>query len=500
MRSDQTENSWPDLARNAPLQARQLAHAPDNQKPRRRTSNFGLLSLTLLCLLGAAPSAGAQSPALLLEVARDPGRADAPLTARSLALGGARAALGGAEDALANPASLTRGPAMEVVFAGGSFQFGRDELSLTPRQQPPFQSQRGPSPRSNTLPLFVAAAFRREGLGGAVFVDASDRLAHQFTTGRNVLRASAISGISVQTSASGAASLTRSLTRLGGALAIGTRNGRVSIGATGYLGRFDANVAATLDVESHSRYYGPYPPSESRRAWQNRSHVQFADWAPGFVLAGAVRPAEPVTVSGRWAHAQPFESIRTYVNDDLKSPFSHSEPVTYRPPDVVAIAVAATGGRTSAVVEITRTAYADVYGPASPPLSPFASCQILEDPKCAGWGFGEYVAANSTGLRAGVERALTTGPYAMRLRGGLSFDQAYTLARPKGDPNLNARQGPAPTVSTPFTPPRENSWIWSIGWAMGSPRIEIGMGLALGSQQQRLVAEIRIRSSHRVRD
>lgn len=448
-----------------------------------------------LALLVAPAVAGAQSSLpLLLEVARDPGRADTPLTSRALALGGARGVSERAEDALANPAGLTRGPAREVVFSAGRFVFGRDELALTPRQSPPYQPGRTPSPQSSVPSLFGAAVFRGASIGGGVFVDSTTRLSHQFTTAKNVLNVSAIPGVILETSASGTASLDTALTRVGGAFAASTRNHRASIGAAAYLARLTGTFAAKLDVDSHVVYYSPYPPSDTHVLWREDNLVEFAGWSSGLVVAGAVRPIDPMTLSVRWERAQPFASTRQHATTDPRSSTVAvpPEPVEWRSPPVVAFAVTTAVKRTTVVVEIARTNYTDVYGPAPAPISETSGCQTLQSSFCKGWGFGNYVAADSTGLRVCVEQGVRAGRATMWLRGGFAIDQAYTLARAADDPTIFALALPKPTIPTPFTPPRDTPSFWSIGWAITSGPVEVGFGLAFGQQQHRLLVDVRV--------
>jgi hypothetical protein len=441
-------------------------------------------------LASLATDAGAQySQPMLLEAARDPGRADTPLTSRALALGGARVPSGAADDALANPAGLLLpSRRRQAVGSLGVFRFGRDELAATPPSLPPPMPGRLPSAESVSSTGFAAATIRGSTWAAAGFYDLSQRITHAFSARRQVLRVMAIPGFIGETSGQGSGELELSVLRFGATGAVGLFGGRAAVGMAVYAARVRGTIAGHVDGIERVTFYPPFTPSETSLSWQEDNRVVLSGARPGFALSGLVRAGRHVVVSARWQRDPAFDATRRVIRRNSRDPSADelAEGVEFRLPAVAAASVAVSLGATTIVGEVTRTDYSAAYGPVVD-VSPSSSCERQELTSCPGWGFHTYRLRDSTGVRAGLEHGARVAGGLLLVRGGFAFDDAYTLARPATEPFSSA---PVPPVPTPFTPPRESRRIWSAGAGYRAGVVDVGFSCAWGSRQSRCLTDI----------
>jgi hypothetical protein len=448
--------------------------------------------LALLCvLLSVAPAIAQYSHTLLVEAVRDPGRADAPRTATSLALGGVQVISGSADEAIASPGSLLLGQSTDVVLSGGLFLYARQELVNTPRQQPPFDASRELSPRS-TMPIgFAAVATRRPAWAVAGFYDATSSNEHHFTTERANLFFTSLFPTFIDEHGTGEASVVHSVTRLGGSVAFGDHARGAGVGVSVYLARLGYVASATDMIDVTASSIGNPVPTTSHRT--DRDRAECRDWAPGIAVSGMLSPVRHITLAARWRREPQFNGIRELSIEAPSRPAERfTDTVRFRLPRSYGVAAIVSAAGTRVVAEIARVNYRGTFSPlmAETP-DPNYVCAPLNVLSCSGWNFPNHDAKDTTTVRAGVEQRFGTESRGLRLRGGIALEPGYTLARSAADPSVR-RNLPAPPLVTPFEPPRESLAWFSGGIAYASQNIEVGVGLAHARNQTRLQADVRI--------
>jgi hypothetical protein len=453
------------------------------------------LLLAVACVAGVPRLARAQySQPLFLEAARDPGRAEPPLTARSLALGGVRAASGSAEDAVGSAATLAFGSGTDLVVSGGVFRLARNELVATPSQLPPWDPARARSPWSGSAVGLVAAAGRRAGWAAAAFFDASGRYDHSFATERATLAYQALQGTSFSYRGQGRASASVSTERLGGALARTLAGGRLSVGASVYAVRLAYQVSGDALVEAWSKLYTD-PQETYRYTWNERDEVAFRATRPGWSVSAAVTPRSQVMLTARWTREPAFDTTRVLsVTGGLSRPPVGGN-VRFEMPDTWAVGARLALGRTLAAGEVARTGYSVTFGPETDAGSP--PCQVLTSVYCDGWGFTSHRPADSTSVRLGLEQRVGpgSGRGGLLLRGGLAFEQGYWLGRAASDSGRNGQTLPAPPIVSDYEPPRDAfTWV-TAGAAYRRGGVEIGAGAGYANHQLRLLVDLRLGSA-----
>jgi hypothetical protein len=194
------------------------------------------IGVATMILVGSDGVAAAQDGAhpLFISTIRDPGPAGVPTTARSLALGGAQPMSGAADEASTNAADLMFAEGSDMVASGGFFSFSRDEPQKTPGVLGYLGSSLAPTASSTTPIGYVAIATRRRRWAAAGFYDATSRYDHQFNTADGVLFSSALYGESELETGTGHASISESVTRVGGAAAWAPVPGRLAVGLALY--------------------------------------------------------------------------------------------------------------------------------------------------------------------------------------------------------------------------------------------------------------------------
>ena len=376
------------------------------------------------------------------------------------------------------------------MFSFGTFGFGRDELTLTPRQSPPFEPGRTRSETTRVRLAFGAAAFRTPTWAIAPFWDRSQRIAHRFITALNHLRTSAIPGFIGTEHGTGIAEFALDLTRVGGAVAVGSPSRRVSAGGAVYAIRAAVNASASVTTTSVAVFYAPYVPSRTERVSTDTNITRGSAWRLGMIAGLSVETRGGFMLAGRIQHDPALSLSRWIMNSD--SVQGSTEPVELDPPDVMAVSASFSAGRTTVGGEVARLAYGGVYGPLDPPDSPNSVCQTLGNSRCSGWGFGPYRATDAVAVRVGLEQGVPIGLGVLRLRGGLAFENGYTVARSRNDPDLNGGSLPAPVVTTAFVPPRLSSTTlaWGAGYAWRG--VELAAGLSHTRAEHRVLVDVRV--------
>ena len=465
---------------------------------RERVRDLGFrrpLLLAAMCLVAyAAPAAAQYSQSLFLELVRDPGRADEPRTAKSLALAGVQAGSGAADDAVVSPGSLMLGSGTDLVVSFGSFFYARNELINTPRQLPPFDPTRTLSPTSTTPVGYVAVATRRPRWAAAGFYDATSRHAHAFTTAKASLFATYLFPTIIIETGTGAASTSQSATRVGGSIAVGDQTSRVGVGVSVYMVRLNylATAADTVEITSSS-FANPNLTTFCCVLDQDR--VEFRDWGPGFAVSGVVTPVRHFTLAARWRHEPTFSAVRE-LSISRQPPFRFSQEVQFRLPGAYGVSVIATAGATTILAELSRERYAGVFSPVmSSTVDPNYICGQIAAAYCPGWNFPYHDTNDTTTIKAALEHTLAAGSGRLALRGGIAYEPGYTLARSAGDVSTRRTLSlPAPPIVTEFEPPRESSTWLSTGLAYAWRSAEIGVGVGHANHQTRLLVDVRVRS------
>jgi hypothetical protein len=430
----------------------------------------------------------ATSPALFLETVRDPGGADLPSTARSLALGGIRFGSGRADEALASPASLVLGAGSDVIVSGGPFFYARDELVNTPGQFPPRDPARRRSPSSPTLPAFAAFATRHRAWAVAGFYDGSSRFGHRFDTATSNIYFAALQGTFLSEDGTGHASVLQQVSRIGGAAAIGPPSHRAALGIGVSAVRLDYDVAAHVHVDGQSSVFGG-PIARFTAEHDNR--VSFLGWGPAFVIGGMARPITNVIVAGRWERNPEFSATRRIVIEERGQTVRDDNPVRFQPPSTYAIGVSVTARRTVIAGDIARTRFSQAFQP----ILRTAGSDRCAIPQlyCPGWGIANYEAVDATTWRAAIEQAIPTTRGAFIVRGGTSFQAGYTVGRKTSDPFRNGGSSPAPPFLSDYEPPREHSTWVTGGVAYAWQRYEVAFGAGRSQTQTRLLADFCVR-------
>jgi hypothetical protein len=430
----------------------------------------------------------ATSPALFLETVRDPGSTDVPSTARSLALGGVRFGSGRADEALASPASLMLGAGSDVIGSGGPFFYARDELVNTPDRFPPRDPARRRSPSSRSLPAFAAFATRHRTWAVAGFYDSSAKFEHSFDTATSNIFFTALQGTFLSEDGTGHASVSQQVSRIGAAAAIGPPSHRAALGIAVAAVRLDYDVAAHVHVDGQSSAFGG-PIARFTAEHDNR--VSFLDWGPAFVISGMARPITNVIVAGRWERNPEFSATRTIVIEERGQTVRDDNTVRFQPPSTYAIGVSVTAHRTVIAGEIARTRFSQAFQPVLR-TSGSDRCAIPQL-YCPGWGIANYEPADATTWRAGIEQGIHTTTGAFIVRGGASFQGAYTVGRQTSDPFRNGGRSPAPPFLSDYEPPREDSTWVTGGVAYAWRQYEVAFGVGRSQTQTRLLADFRVR-------
>ena len=441
----------------------------------------------------AVPAHAQYSQALFLELARDPGRADVPKTAASLALAGVPLRSGTADEAVVRPGSLMLGRGTDLVVSYGSFFYRREELTSTPNQLPPFDPSRRLSPQSSTAVGYMAAATRRANWAAAAFYDASARQGHAFTTDSATLVFASLFPTLLHETATGTASLHQSTVRLGGSVAVGGR--RVAAGISVSAVRLEY-VARALDEITITSRSIPDPSLKTFCCRVDEDRVEIRDWAPAFALSGIVRPSAHLTLTARWRAEPAFTTVRELSIVQGLQRQVQTDDVKFRPPAAYAVGAIALAGSTSVTTELARHLYEDVFSPLAPPaVDAGFRCGAIAVSLCGGWGFPYHATKNTTTIKVAVEHAIGVGSGRLALRGGFAYEPGYTLAR-RADHASTRRElrFPSPPVVSEFEPPRESlTWI-SAGVGYEWPRTEIAFGIGRAKHQTRVLVDVRLRS------
>lgn len=448
-----------------------------------------LAACLALCLAAAcaSPALAQYSQPIFLEAARDPGQADVPVTARSLALGGLQIGSHGADMSLVNPALLAFGRGTDLAASGGGAWHARDELVATPAQLPPRDPTRARTSRTGAPIAYGALATRVGPFAFAGFYDASSRLQHTFSTSLATLAFATVYGFGYEHRGQGTATADIRARRIGGSVAFAPVPGRLSIGLSVWGVRLDYRVSSEVAVETRS-----FTPAASpwTSAGVDQDGVEFHSWGPGFVLAAAARPAAWVTLSGRWRHEPAFDAVRHLAEAPGLSNVTVDEPVRFDLPDTVSVGAAFEAAKTVVGVEVSRSRYATAFGPAE--SGPGFGCGQLTTVYCSGWAFETHAPANATRLAGGIEHAFGAGRGEIVLRGGAGYEQAYTLARSASDPARDGGALPAAPVVSDFEPPRDPATVLGFGLGWRLARWEIGGALSVAGPHLRFLADLRV--------
>ena len=453
-----------------------------------------LALVTSLCVALDASSALAQySQPLFLELVRDPGRADVPRTARSLAMAGDEQSAEGAEAAVRSPGSLMLGTGTDWVFSFGAAMYARGELVTTPRQLPPFEPERAIGPRSTAPIGIVGVATRGRRWAAAAFYDAAARSEHQFVTGKALLYYAALFPSLTTGSGSGEATLSHSTTRVGGSVALGDRDKRLGIGVSVSAVRLHYEAAATVNIETMTRGFDLELTTFCCVIDQDR--VEFDQWKPSIAVSGVVTPMPHLALTARWRHDPTFSSSRELSVVGERQRELLTEDVNFRVPDVYGFGGIVTAGATTVSAEVARAGYAKVFSPVmSSTFDPNYICGTIAVTNCPGWNFPYHETKDATTVRAALEQQIPLGSGRLMLRAGFAHETGYTLARRATDESTRRNLSlPAPPIATPLEPPRENStWLsGGLGYTWHGAEIAFGAGHTDG--QTRLLADLRLR-------
>ena len=453
-----------------------------------------LLLLTGLCAWLQASTALAQySHAIFLELVRDPGRADVPRSARSLAMAGDDLSAGGAEAAVTSPGALMLGTGTDWVFSAGAAMYGRDELVETPRQLPPFEPARSAGAHSSTPVGFAGVAARGQHWAAAGFFDRSARLEHTFTTRKAELFQTALFPTLVIESGTGTASLSQSTTRIGGSLAVGSRSKRLGAGVSVSAVRVRYVAQATDSIEVVTRSFDLV--TRTFCCVVDEDGVAFDEWKPAIAASGVFAPVAHLTLTARWRHDPAYSTTRQLTVTRQSQEDVFTQDVHFDVPDVYGFGAIVAGGGTMASVEVSRARYARVFSPTmSATFDPNYVCGTVTVAQCAGWNFPYHETKDATTVRAGVEQQMPLGRGRIVLRAGLAHEAGYTLARSASDESTRRRLSlPAPPIVTSLEPPREDStWLsGGVGYAWDGGEIAFGVGHI--NAQSRVLVDLRLR-------
>lgn len=448
----------------------------------------------VVCGVLEASTASAQySQAVFLELVRDPGRADVPRTARSLAMAGDDLSAGGAEAAVTSPGSLMLGTGTDWVSSFGTATYARDELVTTPRQLPAYEPERTGSPHSSAPVGFVGMATRGRHWAAAAFYDASARLEHEFSTEKAVLYQAALYPSLAIGTATGEATLSHSTTRVGGSVALGDRAKRLGVGVSVSAVRLHYVAAATDNIETVTRGFD----LELRTfcCVVDRDRVEFDQWKPAIAVSGIVSPIPHLTLTARWRHDPTYTSTRELVIDYERERVSYAHEVSFRVPDVYGFGAIVASGGTTVTAEVARARYANVFSPVmSSTFDPNYICGTITVRYCPGWNFPYHETKDATTVRAALEQRVPFGSGQLMLRAGFAHETGYTLARRATDESTRRTLSlPAPEIVTPLEPPRQDSTWLSGGVGYAWRRGEIAFGLGHANQQTRLLLDLRLR-------
>ena len=456
--------------------------------------------MAAVCVIVHVDPAAAQaqySQPMFLELVRDPGRADVPKTAKSLALAGVAVTSGTADDAVASPGSLMLGSGTDVVASYGSFSYARNEVANTPNQLPPFDPTRRISAASTTPVGYVAVATRGARWAAAGFYDATSRQTHAFATAKSTLFSTSLFPTTLIETGTGAASMSQSATRVGGSVAAGSRRARAGVGVSVYMIRSDYVAEATDTIEVGSSSISN-PIFTTFCCIVDRDRVEIQNWAPGVAVSGVIAPARHLTLAARWRREPTFQAVRelslTQRPATPESRLNHD--VEFRLPAGYGVSAIATAGATTILADLSRELYAGVFSPLmSATFDPNYVCGQLVPGACPGWNFPYHDTKDTTTVKVAIEQTIPVGRSRMALRGGIAFEPGYTLARLATDPSTRRTLSlPAPPIVTDLEPPRESSTWLSAGVAYAWGAAEIGAGVGHAHDQTRLLVDVRLRS------
>jgi len=458
-------------------------------RSRSRILAFSLLAFSLVTAVWPVAAAAQESTALLVEAARDPGRADVAVTARSLAMGGIASTSGSADDALKAPAALLLARGIDAVVSIGSGAYDRDELRKTPNELPPWQPERVPSGRSWRPIGYGAIAVRGGRWALAGFVDATQRFEHAYSTERASLGLYCLYGLCYGYDATGHAAVGVSVVRFGGAGTVAIVTDRFFVGGAAYVVDLDYHAAARLDRYGCGNTYTDFTIRCATTPAVEPNQVRVSGRAPGFVLSATMKPVRQASVTVRWQHEPSFEGVRE--QQTTGSPPERRN-VRFAMPRVLALTAAVTAGRTVLGAEVAAIGYSAAFGPTLS-VDPLDWCIRADTSHCPGWGFSSHRTKDAAVIRIGGEQALAAGRGRLLLRGGFAYEQAYTLARSATDPARTGPSLPVAPAATPFEPPRAASRWLSAGAAYAWRNCEVGAGVARAGRLMRLAADFRVR-------
>jgi len=447
------------------------------------------LAVGFVAAVWPVAAASQESTALLIEAARDPGRADVAATARSLAMGGIASTSGSADDALRAPAALLLARGIDAVFSMGSGAYGRNELRMTPSELPPWQPERVPSGRSWSPIGYGAIAARRGRWALAGFFDGTQRFEHAYSTERASLGLYCLYGLCYGYDATGHADVGVSVIRFGGAGAVAIVPDRFFVGGAAYVAVLDYHATARLDRYGCGNTYTDFTIRCATTPTAEPNQVRMSGRAPGFVLSATVKPVRQASVTVRWQHEPSFDGVRE--QQTTGSPPERRD-VQFAPPRVLALTTAVTAGHTILSAEVAAIGYGAAFGPALV-VDPLDWCIRADTSHCPGWGFSSHRTQNAAVIRFGGEQALAAGRGRLLLRGGFAYEQAYTLARSATDPARTGPSLPVAPAATPFEPPRAAARWLSAGAAYAWRSWEVGAGVARAGRLVRVAADLRVR-------
>jgi hypothetical protein len=460
------------------------------------------LLLAALCVIVPTAPVGAQaqySQPLFLELVRDPGRADVPRSAKSLALAGVAVTSGSADDAVASPGSLMLGSGTDLVASYGWFSYARNELANTPNQLPPFDPTRQISTASTTPVGYVAVATRGPRWAAAGFYDATARQSHAFATAKSTLFSTSLFPTTLIENGTGAASISQSAVRVGGSFAAGSRRARAGVGVSLYMVRLNYVAEATDTIEvGSSSFLNPIITTVC--CIVDRDRVEIHEWAPGMAVSGVIAPVRYLTLAARWRREPTFQAVRELSLSVPQPPGTRESRidhnVEFRLPAGYGVSAIATAGATTILADLSREMYAGAFSPVmSATFDPNYICGNVVPAGCEGWNFPYHDTADTTTVKVGFEQTFPAGRGRFALRGGVAFEPAYTLARLATDPSTRRTLSlPAPPIVTEFEPPRESSTWLSTGASYAWSAAEIGVGVGHAHEQTRLLIDVRLRS------
>jgi hypothetical protein len=374
-----------------------------------------------------------------------------------------------------------------MVVSFGGFSFARDELVLTPGILPPVDPARRRS-ESHAIPVMqIAAATRRANWAAAAFVERGSRYSHAFATDRAELRVSPLAGAVIIESGSGSAQIEQTIARVGGAVALGTR--RYAFGTSLYAVHLDHTLTATTRIDIAGRFL-PTDPLIVRCCVDERDQASFDNWSMALSVSGHIAAGEHVSLSARWRHEPRFSTTRHTRRVGLDNDQTSRLPFDFvlDLPDTLAGGLTVRGRRFTATSEWAWHAYGSAYSPTGPLARGYESCQP-DDVRAECGNFPNYTTRSTVAIRSGVEQALQLGAARLLLRGGLTYEPGYGLAR---ETRTLARSPSLPPLDNDWEPPRERLvWI-SGGVAYSCSHAELGIGVAVADGQRRVLADLRL--------